>query len=281
MDDLKFDSVSVEKFAHKIRWHIINTIIKNGEGHAGPSLSCADIVATLYGAVMRYDPKNPGDDDRDRFIMSAGHKCLALYGGLIEAGIVDAEVLKTYNHLGTPVPAHPDMKKLSGVEFSTGSLGHGLSIGSGISLAAKLKNKSFRTFVLMGDGEQGEGSVWEAAAYASAKKLDNLIAIIDRNGLQINGTTQKILDTSPLEERWKSFGWHVAIADGHDPASLFEAFAGAPYHPGTPTLVICNTIKSKGMPFAEGDVHYHYWDPSPEEGELAIKALKEYEKRWA
>lgn len=273
--------LNVEKFAQRVRRHIVETVVNHGDGHAGPSLSCADILATLCCAVMEHDPKNPGWELRDRLIVSAGHKCLALYGALAEAGYFSAEVLEQYNKLYSPVPAHPDMKKLPGVEFSTGSLGHGLSLGCGMALAAKKKGRSNRIFVLLGDGEHGEGSVWEAASYASAKGLDNMVGILDRNGLQINGTTKEVCDSSPLEERYRAFGWAVGVINGHDIKELYDALTQTPIIPGRPTMIVCNTVKSKGMPFAEGNVKYHHWNPGREEAQKALDALAEYESRWA
>jgi len=271
----------VERFAQRVRRHVIETIIKHGDGHGGPSLSCADILAVLYSSVMKHDPEHPKWAQRDRLILSAGHKCLALYGALVEAGYSSAGVLEQYNKLHSAVPGHPDMKKLCGVEFSTGSLGHGMSLGCGMALAVRKKGLKSRIFVLMGDGEQGEGSVWEAASFASAKGLDNLVGILDRNGLQINGTTKEVCDTSPLEERYRAFGWVVRVIDGHDVRALYEALTQAPFEPGRPTMIVCNTIKGKGLPFAEGNVKYHHWNPGPEEAQKALKALAEYEARWA
>jgi len=270
----------LEKEAFQIRRHVVNTIVNNGEGHGGPALSCADILSVLYFGVMNVDPKNPKWEDRDRFLLSAGHKCLGLYGALVEKGFVPEDVLNTYNKLGTPVPGHPDMKKLKGVDFSTGSLGHGLPLGNGMALAAKLDGKSYKVYVLMGDGEQGEGSVWEAAAFASHKKLDNLVAILDRNGLQINGTTKQVLNTCDLADRYKAFGWSVKVVDGHDVKSLYETLSAAPFEPGKPSMVVANTIKGKGLSFAENNYKYHHWHPGKEEAEQALNELKAYEKRW-
>ncbi|WP_094546130.1 transketolase [Petroclostridium xylanilyticum] len=274
------DSEFLEKKAFKIRHHIINTIIKNGEGHVASALSCADILSVLYMKIMNINPKNPEWDERDKFILSAGHKCLALYGALVERGFVEEEVLNTYNKLGSPIPGHPDMKKLKGVEFSTGSLGHGLSIGCGMALAAKLDKKNYKVYVLMGDGEQGEGSVWEAAAYASHNKLDNLVAIIDRNGLQINGTTKEILNTAPLEEKYSAFGWSVKVIDGHSIQEIYDTLVSVPFDQGKPNMIIANTIKGKGLSFAENNRLYHHWHPDKEEVEKAIAELNEYERRW-
>ncbi|MGI6192418.1 MAG: transketolase [Christensenellales bacterium] len=272
---------SVEYRAYKIRRHVVETCARRGDGHAGPSLSCADIMATLYFAVMNFDPKNPKDPDRDRFLLSAGHKCLALYGAFVEMGVIEKSVLdETYNTLGTIVPGHPDAKKINAIDFSTGSLGHGLPIGCGLALGAKLAGKSFKTYVLMGDGEHGEGSVWEAASFAAAKGLDNLVAIVDNNGLQINGTNAEVCCPTPIGERYRAFGWTVVEVNGHDVAELYNALTNCPVKEGKPTLIVAKTIKSKGMSFAEGNVKYHHWNPGKEEAERAIAELDEYGKRW-
>ncbi|MCD8141494.1 MAG: transketolase [Planctomycetaceae bacterium] len=269
-----------EKFAYRVRRHIVETVIKYGEGHAGPSLSCTDILAVLYCDVMRYDPMNPQWKSRDRLLLSGGHKCLALYGTLAEAGFFDKSVLSEYNKLNSHVPAHPDMKKLPGIDFSTGSLGHGLPLACGMALAAKMAGLDYHVFVVMGDGEHGEGTVWESASLAAAKKLDNIVAILDRNCLQINGTTFTVHDTALLEDRYSAFGWEVRIADGHNVDELKQTLSAPPI-PGKPTMVICNTIKSKGMPFAENKVAYHHWHPDAEEGDKALAALEIYaNERW-
>ncbi len=275
---------SIEKKAFNIREHIVRTVINNGDGHAGPSLSCTDILATLYFGIMDVKVDEPKYPNRDRFILSAGHKCLALYGTLIEMGFEKADVMKTYNMLATKVPGHPDMKKFTGVDFSSGALGHGLPIGAGMALNAKLKGEKQRVFVLMGDGEQGEGSNWEAAMFASHHGLDNLVGIIDRNGLQINGSTREVLDTRDLRERYSAFGWSVKIVDGHNIEELLSTFQSIPFQKGKPSMVIANTIKSKGMPFAEGDFKYHHWNPGKDSQEAkdALEALEQYakEKGW-
>ncbi|QCT71659.1 transketolase [Eubacterium maltosivorans] len=270
----------IERKAFNIRNDIVKTIIENGDGHAGPSLSCTDILATLYFGVMKVDVNKPKWEKRDRLILSAGHKCLALYAALIEKGFESERVLHSYNHLGTIVPGHPDMKKFRGVDFSSGALGHGLPIGCGMALDAKLKSHDNRVFVLMGDGEQGEGSNWEAAMFAAHHKLDNLVAIIDRNGLQINGTTKEVLNSADLAEKYKSFGWAVEVVDGHDVAAMLEIFERTPAQAGKPTMVIANTIKSKGMSFAENNVKYHHWNPGrdSEEARQALVDLHNYQK---
>ncbi len=254
----------VKEAAFRIRSHIITTIVNNGEGHGGPALSCADIVAVLFFACMK---KN------DRFLLSAGHKCLALYGALVENGTVDRSVLDTYNRLYSPVPGHPDMNKLPGVDFSTGSLGPGLGIACGFAKAAKLRGTDDRVYVLMGDGEQTEGSVWESAALAAHHGLGNIVAFVDRNGLQVSGSTGDVLNMEDLAEKYRSFGWDAACVDGHDIEALCDAVSGAGQS-GRPTVFICDCVKGKGLPFAEGNYHYHHWDPDQAEKDAAMEALR-------
>jgi len=276
----KCDRCKLEKGAHNIRKHIVDTIVHNGEGHGGPALSCADILSVLYMGVMHIDKDNPDSPGNDKFIMSAGHKCLALYGALAEKGIIDASLLQTYNKLGSPVPGHPDATKLPGVEFSTGSLGHGLPLGCGFALAARMKGEGCKTYVLMGDGEQGEGSNWEAAAFAAHNKLDNLIAVIDENSLQINGRTCEVCKPTPLENRYEAFGWSVKVVDGHDVEALYDALASAPFEKGKPSMIVAKTIKGKGLSFAEDNVKYHHWHPDEKEAEKALAEIEEAGRKW-
>jgi transketolase len=247
--------------ANRIRSRVITTVLDNGDGHAGPSLSCADILSVLYNGAMNIDCKDPKSQDRDYFILSAGHKCLALYAALIESGFEDESVMKTYNQLDTKVPGHPDEGKFRGVDFSTGSLGHGLPLACGVAMAMKLRHKINRVFVLMGDGEHGEGSIWESASFASHHKLDNIIAIIDRNHLQINGSTEQIQRIEPLKERYEAFGWSIKTVDGNNIDELYPALYQVPFETGKPSLIIANTIKGKGLSFAENNVDYHHWNP--------------------
>lgn len=272
-----FNEIKVERNAFNIRKNICNTIIKHGEGHGGSALSCADILAVLYSSVMDFDPKDPCSPEHDKFLLSAGHKCLALYGTLVEMGVVDASVLDTYNQLGTIVPGHPDMTKLTGVEFSSGSLGHGLPIGCGLALSDKMKNNGKHTFVLMGDGEHGEGSIWEAVGFAVQHKLDNLVAIIDENGLQINGTTKQILYPADFEKRYGGFGWSVKTVNGHNLQDLYSVLSSVPFETGKPSLVIAKTIKGKGISFMENNINYHHWDPNEDECKRALSELQEKE----
>lgn len=270
----------LEHKAFKIRKHIVETVVTNGEGHAASSLSCSDIMSAIFFKYINVDINKPCDVASDKFIMSAGHKCLAVYGALVEKGFEPESTLKTYNNLHTVVPGHPDMKKFRGIDFSSGSLGHGLSLGAGFALAAKMQGAGYKTYVIMGDGEQGEGSIWEAASFASHKNLDNLIAFVDRNGLQINGTTEFIHDTNSLEERYAAFGWNVITIDGHNIDQICAAIDSANATKGKPTVIIANTIKGKGMSFMENRVEYHHWHPGDDEAQKALKELEETERRW-
>lgn len=274
-----FDKTALERGAYNIRSRIVKTIASNGEGHAGGALSCADILSVLYLGIMNVQPDDP--DEGDKFLLSAGHKCLALYGALMEAGIAPEKLLATYNRLGSPLPCHPDASKLRGVEFSTGSLGHGLPLGCGYAKAAKIRGLSYKTYVLMGDGEQGEGTNWEAAAFAAFNGLDNLVAVIDENGLQINGRTQQICKPTPFEDRYGAFGWSVKTVDGNDVEQVYGALAAAPFEPGKPSMIVAKTVKGKGLSFMEDNLKFHHWNPSPEEGAAAVKEIEEYGRRWS
>ncbi|MGB7594220.1 MAG: transketolase [Erysipelotrichaceae bacterium] len=277
---MKSESILKMKIsANRIRSRVITTVLDYGDGHAGPSLSCADILAVLYNGAMNVDAKDPKSPDRDYFILSAGHKCLALYAALIERGFEDESVMKTYNRLDTKVPGHPDEGKFRGVDFSTGSLGHGLPLACGVATAMKLRKKINRVFVLMGDGEHGEGSVWESASFASHHKLDNIIAIVDRNHLQINGTTEQIQSLEPLKERYEAFGWAVKTVDGNNIEELYEALYAVPLEKDKPSLIIANTIKGKGLSFAENNVDYHHWNPKdPKEIAIAREDVKKLDE---
>lgn len=261
--------IKMKQNANRIRIRIITSVLDYGDGHAGPSLSCADILIVLYYGVMNVYPEDPKNENRDYFILSAGHKCLALYAVLIEKGFENEIALTSYNRLNTKVPGHPDESKFRGIDFSTGSLGHGLPLACGVAVSLKLRKKDNRVFVLMGDGEQGEGSVWEGASFASHHKLDNIIAIIDRNHLQINGTTEQIQSIEPLKLRYEAFGWSVKTVNGNDIEELYEALSSVPFEIGKPSLLIANTVKGKGLSFAENNINYHHWNPKDSK-EIAI-----------
>jgi len=276
----QFDREALEKGAHNIRKRIVDTIISNGEGHGGGALSCSDILSVLYLGVMNIDGANPDAKDNDKFILSAGHKCLGLYAALAEKGIIEDSVLKTYNMLGTRVPGHPDANLLPGIPFSTGSLGHGLPLGCGFALAARMKGLDYKTYVLMGDGEQGEGSNWEAAAFAAHNGLDNLVGIIDDNGLQINGATCTICKPTNFEERYSAFGWSVRTVNGHDVKALFKVLKEIPFEKGKPSMIVAKTVKGKGISFLENDAKYHHWHPGEEESEKALREMEKAGKRF-
>jgi transketolase len=268
-----------KKSAFNIRKRIMNACICHGDGHAGPSLSCTDLLAGLYLEKLNHRLVTGSKIDYDKFLLSAGHKCLALYSTLIEVGYESEEVMDTYNQLYTKIPGHPYADKFDGIDFNFGSLGHGLPVGIGMATGMKIKGIDRNVYVLMGDGEHGEGSVWESVSYAAHANIDNLIAIIDRNGLQINGTTEEVHSTTSLEERYRAFGWHVIVIDGHDFEEILAAYDEATLFCGKPVAIIANTIKSKGMTWAEGDVNYHHWNPGPEECKRATSMMEEQEWR--
>lgn len=259
--------------ATKIRKHIVEMICKAKSGHPGGSLSAADIVTALYFSEMNIDPKNPKMDNRDRFVLSKGHAAPVLYAALAERGYFDKELLGTLREFGSPLQGHPDMKKVSGIEISTGSLGQGLSVANGMALAGRVSGKDYRTFVLMGDGELQEGQVWEAAMTASHYKLDTVCAFIDFNNLQIDGNVDKIMGIEPLDKKWEAFGWNVIKIDGHNFDEIFKALDQAKATKGKPTVIIAKTVKGKGVSFMEDVCGFHGVAPSKEETERAIKEL--------
>jgi len=276
--DIK-EILKLEYTALNIRRDILR-LIKAGEaGHVGGALSSVEIVTALYFNLMHVDPENPVWPQRDRFVLSAGHKCLVLYAALAEKGFFDKSVLDTYGALDSRIPGHPNMHKLPGVETNTGALGHGLSIAGGMALGLRLDKSPAKVYVLMGDGELAEGSNWEAASAASMHKLDNMIVFVDRNKLQISGTTIEVMSYEPLDERWRSFGWSVRIIDGHNLESVIGNVLQAPFEKGKPSVIIADTIKSKGLSFAEGKVSYHYWKAKPEEMEQAERDLDNIEEQ--
>jgi transketolase len=272
------DELLLKRTALQIRKGVIRQIKAGKAGHVGGALSIAEILSCLYFRIMRVDPKNPGWRERDRFVLSAGHKCLALYAALAEKGFFDAGILDTYGSLGSKLPGHPDMHKLPGIETNTGALGHGLSIAGGMAIGLKMDRLDARVYVIMGDGELAEGSNWEAAAAASHHKLDNLLVFVDRNTLQISGRTVEVMKYEPLADRWSAFGWSVREINGHDVRQIVETASAIPFEKGKPSLVIANTVKSKGLSFAEDKASYHYWKATPEEIAIADRDLVEMER---
>jgi transketolase len=227
---------------------------------------------------MRVDPQKPDWPKRDRFVLSAGHKCLALYGTLAQKGFFEKSLLDTYGELCTKLGGHPDMHKLPGVETNTGALGHGLSIAGGMALGLRIDNLDAKVYVVMGDGELAEGSNWEAAAAISHHKLDNVLVFIDRNALQISGRTVDVMSYEPLDKRWEAFGWSVRVIDGNDLQQIFKNATDIPFEKGKPSMIIADTVKSKGLPFAEDKVSFHYWKPTDEELDVAETALRQIEE---
>lgn len=262
----------MEKKAAQIRMDLLNMIYKGKAGHTGGSLSCTDILTTLYYSVMKMDPANPEWEERDRFILSKGHSVEGYYCILADKGFFPKEDLETFSKFGSKLIGHPN-NTMPGVEVNTGALGHGLSVGVGMALANKLDNKTSRVFVLMGDGEQAEGSIWEAAMAAGHFKLDNLIGIIDRNRLQISGRTANVMALEPLADKWQSFGWEVTEVDGHNFQQLEKILNSVPVKTGKPTLVIANTIKGKGVSFMENNPVWHHGVPDKDEIKKALEEL--------
>jgi transketolase len=269
---------TLEKLARNVRKNVLRMIKAGKSGHVGGALSSADILTALYFNIMRVDQKNPKWRERDRLVLSAGHKCLALYGALAEKGFFEKEILDTYGSLKSKLPGHPDMYKLPGVETNTGALGHGLSIAGGMAMGLRMDGLDSKVYVIMGDGELAEGSNWEAAAAASHHRLDNLLVFVDRNTLQISGPTVQVMCYEPLDKRWEAFGWNVREINGHDMAQIVETARSIPFEDGKPSVIIANTIKSKGISFAEGKVNFHYWKATPEEIAQAQKDLEMVEE---
>ena len=270
--------LKLESTALNIRRNILRLIRAGQAGHVGGALSSVEILTALYFNILNVDPKNPKWPLRDRFVLSAGHKCLVLYSALAEKGFFDKSVLDTYGDLDSIIPGHPNMHKLPGVETNTETLRHNLSIAGGMALGLRMDKSPAKVFVLMGDGELAEGSNWEAASAASMHKLDNLLVFVDRNKLQISGPTVDVMSYEPLDERWRSFGWSVRTIDGHNIAAIINNVKDMPFEKGKPSLIIADTIKSKGLSFAEEKVNYHYWKATPEELELAENDLDLIEK---
>ncbi len=262
----------LEQIAIEVRKKLLQNIVKAGGGHTGGSMSSVDILVSLYFEVMNIDPKNPKMENRDRFIMSKGHSVESYHAVLSKRGFFSEEVLDTYGDFNSLLAGHPT-RKVPGVEVNSGALGHGLSIGVGLAIAAKRSENPFNVYVLMGDGEHGEGSIMEAAAAAGHYKLDNLVAIIDRNKLQISGYTEDVLSIENLDAKYTACGWEVISCDGNDMGELVSVFKSCPAKSGKPTFIIANTIKGKGVSFMEGKAAWHHKVPNAEELEQAIKEL--------
>jgi transketolase len=261
--------------ARGLRIEILKMLAQAGSGHTGGSLSAADIVTVLYNHTLRHDPSNPQWRERDRFILSKGHAAPVLYAALAQSGYFDREILGTLRRIGSPLQGHPCSCKLPGVEISTGSLGQGLSIANGIAIGLRMDGLSSRVYCLLGDGEIQEGQVWEAAMTAAHYRLDNLCAIIDNNGLQIDGHCCDVMHIEPIVDKWESFGWHVMDIDGHDIRAIVDAMDKAETLKGKPSMIVARTVKGKGVSFFEGKVEYHGLAPTGDELTLALKELQQ------
>jgi len=268
------DIKKIEQLANKIRKHAVTMTSLGGSSHIGSILSIADILAVLYGSVLKYKSNNPKWIDRDRFILSKGHAGAGVYAALAESGFMPLDKLKTHYQDGSDLSGHVSHKGIPGVEFSTGSLGHGLPVASGMALAAKINKKKHRIFALLSDGECDEGSNWEAILFAAHHKLNNLVAIIDRNRLQSIYSTEDTLALEPFPEKWKSFGWDVVEIDGHNHNEIFKSCKNDINPTNKPLCVIANTTKGKNVSFMENNTLWHYRSPQGDEYKLAIAELE-------
>ena len=267
------DHKGLNEITNVIRKDIVSMICKSKSGHPGGSLSAVEILTALYFDQMNIDPTNPKMEDRDRFVLSKGHAAPALYATLAQRGYFAKEELNNLRQLGSMLQGHPDMKKVPGVEMSTGSLGQGFSVACGMAMAAKLDNAPWNVYALLGDGEVQEGIIWEAAMSAAHYKLDNMIAFLDYNGLQIDGEVESVMNINPIEDKFKTFGWNVITIDGHDFDQIFAALDMAKDTVDKPTMIIAKTIKGKGVSFMENQASWHGSAPSEEQLQQALSEL--------
>jgi transketolase len=265
----------LEKIAKKLRYDIVMMIGAGKPGHLGGSCSIADIVAVLYFHKMRHNPREPKWPDRDRLVLSKGHAALAQYAALAECGYFPKKELGTLKELGTILQGHPEMRRMPGIEAYTGSLGQGLSIACGMALAGKIDKKDYKVYCIVGDGEIAEGQIWEASMTAAFYKLDNLVAILDKNGVQATGPIVERYDTNPHAEKWKTFGWCVMEIDGHNIRQIADALDKADKVKGQPLMIVANTVKGKGVPFAEGKADFHHGIMTQQQYETARRLLKD------
>ena len=263
----------LEKIANEIRIDIIETVYRAQSGHPGGSLSCTDILTVLFFNQMNISLENPKEKLRDRFILSKGHCSPALYSTLAKKGFFSEKELYTFRNINSNMQGHPDMNKVPGVDMSTGSLGQGLSAANGMALSAKIYNNGYRVYTILGDGELQEGQVWEAAMTAAHYKLDNLVAIVDYNNLQIDGKVSDVMDVAPVGEKFKAFKWNVIEIDGHNYEEIINALDTARTVKGQPTVIVANTVKGKGVSFMENNAGFHGAAPSDEEYNKAMEEL--------
>ena len=267
------DKIKLMKVANEIRKGALTAVYSAASGHPGGSLGIADILAYLYFEEMNVDPKNPKMENRDRFVLSKGHTSPALYATLAEKGFFPKEDLKTFRHKDSYLQGHPDMKNIPGVDMSTGSLGLGISAACGMALSAKISEKTYRVYSILGDGESEEGQVWEAAMFAAHYGLNNLCIFVDCNGLQIDGPVREVMNPNPLDEKFKAFGWNVMVIDGHNFDEI-DAAVKAAKSSDKPFAVICKTVKGKGVSYMENQCSWHGSAPNQEKYEIGMKDLE-------
>ncbi|ACD51444.1 transketolase [Clostridium botulinum] len=263
----------LQEISKLIRKDIVTMLTESASGHPGGSLSIADIMSVLFFNEMNIDPKNPKNPDRDRFVLSKGHAAPALYSALARRGYFDVEELSTLRKIGSRLQGHPNMNDLPGIDMSTGSLGQGISAAVGMALAGKLDNKNYRVYTILGDGELEEGQVWEASMSAAHYKLDNLTAFVDYNGLQIDGNISDVMNPAPIDKKFEAFGWNTLIIDGHDYDQILAAIEKAKNTKGQPTVIVCKTVKGKGVSFMENQAGWHGAAPSVEQRDQALKEI--------
>ena len=268
-----FNLATLAASARRVRGRLVQMSHRSGAAHLGSALSCVDLLVAAYAAAVRIDPRRPLDDDRDRLILSKGHAAPALYAVLAERGFFDPQLLATFGAAGGCLPEQMGPRCVPGIEAATGSLGHGLPLGTGMALAAGIQDRGFRVFVVMSDGECNEGSVWEAAMFAAGRKLDNLTLLVDYNKWQATGRSNEGMALEPLAGKFAAFGWSATDVDGHDLAALVEHLARTPREPGKPTALVCHTVKGRGVSFMEDDNNWHYRIPTAEEMLAAWKEL--------
>lgn len=267
----------LKKTAVTIRKHIIHMLSEAGSGHPGGSLSAVELIVTLYFKILRHNPKKPDWEDRDRVVFSKGHGCPLWYAVLAECGYFPKEELSKLRKYGSMLQGHPDSFRTPGVDISSGSLGQAFSAACGMAAAGKIDKKDYKIYVLLGDGETQEGQVWEAAMSAAHYKLDNLCAVLDYNGYQIDGSISQVMGLEPLNDKWKAFGWHTIEIDGHDFNQILDAYNKANTIKGKPTIIIAKTVKGKGVSFMEHTHEWHGKTPDKQQKEHAIKEITEYE----
>lgn len=267
------DKIDYKKISKEIRKKILKMIFASNNSHIGSAFSCVDILTVLYFKIIRIDPKNPLNQNRDRFILSKGHAISALYATLAQKKFFSDKLLDSFCVNGSCLTGHSSKDSVPGVEVSTGSLGHGLAMGAGMAMVAKNENKNYRVFAILSDGECNEGSVWETAMFANRYQLDNLIAIIDYNKLQAFGNTEDVLKLEPLKDKWKSFGWEVKEVDGHNFKEMEKTMKTIPFKKNKPSVIIAHTVKGKGVSFMENKLEWHYKSPSEQQYNTALKEL--------